>query len=297
MQEVAPDIRIIDTRLAGLAGVSAAYLVMAPEVAIVDPGARTSADTVRAALAAAGVGPDDLRWIVLTHVHLDHCGSAGILAAAFPRARVVVHRRGARHLVAPGRLVAGSAAVYGARWSLYGGLDPVGADRIAVVNDGDRVNLSGGLRLVMIETLGHARHHMSVLEERTGTILAGDALGVRFAGGGLYPALPPPDVDLDAADASLTRLADLAPACLCLSHYGAVDDPEGAIALARRQLARLREAARSVVDCADIGAAIEARLPLEETVGSAPALALWRRLGWAEANVAGVAGWVEAGAR
>ena len=101
MEEIAPGVRMIDTLLAGWTGVTAAYLVTGDDPALVDTGARTSAQAVRDALAAAGIGRDDLRWIVLTHVHLDHCGATGILAHAYPRARVVVHVRGARHLAEP----------------------------------------------------------------------------------------------------------------------------------------------------------------------------------------------------
>ena len=292
MQEVAPDIAMIDTLLGGVPGVTAAYLATGPRPALIDPGARTSAPAVRAALAAAGLGADDLHWIVLTHVHLDHCGATGILAAAFPRARVVVHRRGARHLSEPARLVAASAAVYRERWSLYGGLDRTPAERVLGVEDGHRVDLGGGRRLRMVEALGHARHHMSVLDESTGALIAGDALGVRLRGGGLHPALPPPDVDLDAADASLGRLARLDPSVLCLSHFGPAGDPAETIALAGRQLAAIRSAAEARDDEGGLAARIERALPLEATVGDPAALALWRRLGWAEANVEGVAAWI-----
>lgn len=294
MQEGRADITTIDTRLGGMEGITAAYLVPGERPALVDTGARTSAATVRDALAARGIGPDDLAWIVLTHIHLDHCGATGILAAAFPRATVVVHRRGARHLVEPGRLVAASAGVYGARWSLYGGLDRTAAERIRAADDGDRVDLGGGRALTMIETPGHARHHMAVVEESTGTVLAGDALGVHMGGGGLYPALPPSEIDLDAGDASLARIAALRPARVSPSHFGDVDDPAKAIALARRQLALVREAAEAARGSASLAAELERRLPLAATLGTERSLGLWRRLGWAEANVEGVAGWMAA---
>ena len=294
MQEIAPQIAMIDTLLGGMAGVTAAYLVMGERPALIDAGARTSAGAVREALAAAGLGPRDLRWIVLTHVHLDHCGATGILAEAFPDATVLVHRRGARHLVEPGRLVAGSARVYGPRWSLYGGLDRTPAARVVAVEDGHAVDVGGGRTLTMIETPGHARHHMAVLDESTGTVFAGDALGVRLGGGGLYPALPPSEIDLDAGDASLVRLAERDPARICPAHFGEIPDPMAALDLARRQLALVREAARAAPDPAALAAEVEARLPLAATVGDAAALALWRRFGWAEANIAGIAGWIEA---
>jgi glyoxylase-like metal-dependent hydrolase (beta-lactamase superfamily II) len=288
---------MVDTLLGGTEGVTSVYLVSGDRPALVDAGARTTAQTVRDALAAAGIGADDLAWIVLTHVHLDHCGATGILARAFPRARVMVHRRGARHLSEPGRLVAGSAAVYGAHWSLYGGLDATPADRITAVEDGHRVPVAPGRDLVMRETLGHARHHMSVHEESTGTVLAGDAAGVRFPGGGLYPALPPPDIDLDAGDRSLAMLAALAPTSLCLAHFGPAPDPAETIALAREQLARVGEATRAAMAAgggrARIAAELARALPLEPAVRDPAVVARWRDLGWADANVDGLAGWAQ----
>ena len=203
---------MIDTLLGGREGITASYLV-AGERAGAGRDRRRAPRRRRCAqaLAAAGCGagrpgldrpharpPRPLRR------HRHH-------RAAFPRATVVVHRRGARHLAEPGRLVAGSAAVYGRRWSLYGGLDRTAAGRIVAAEDGHRVPLGDGRELVMLETPGHARHHMAVLDEASGTVLAGDAVGARFLGGGLYPTLPPPDVDLAAGVASLDRLPALAP--------------------------------------------------------------------------------------
>jgi len=284
---------MIDTLLGGLEGVTAAYLVAGDRPALIDTGARTSAPALRAALAEAGLGAADLAWIVLTHVHLDHCGATGIVAAAFPGATVVVHRRGARHLAAPGRLVAASAAVYGARWSLYGGLDRTAADRIVAAEDGHRVAVGPGRDLVMLETTGHARHHMSVHDEATGTTFAGDAVGARLAGGGLYPTMPPPDIDLDAAARSIGRLAALAPARLCLPHFGPVPDPAADLALAADQVGRLRAGAAAGPDREALRRALADELPLGATVADRRSVALWRRLAWADANVEGLAGWRE----
>lgn len=295
MQEIADGIEMMDTRLGGLPGVMSAYVVRGPSPALVETGAETSVDTVREALAGAGIGPRDLAWIVLTHVHLDHCGGTGALAAAFPEAAVVVHRRGARHLAEPERLVAGTAAVHGPRMVLYGGLDPTPPERIVSAEDGHRVPVGPGRDLVMMETLGHARHHMSVLDEATGTVLAGDAVGARMGGGGLYPVLPPPDVDIARGVASLDRLAELAPRVLSLAHFGPVPDPDAEIAQARELQLRAAEAAREGWrdggDEAAVGAALARRLPPEELVGAPGALALWERLGWVENNVPGLTAW------
>jgi glyoxylase-like metal-dependent hydrolase (beta-lactamase superfamily II) len=293
VQEVAPGVTMIDTMLGGLEGVTASYLLVGDRPALIETGARTSAPALRAALDQAGLAAGDLAWLVLTHIHLDHCGGTGIVASAFPRATVVVHRRGARHLAEPGRLVAASAAVYGARWSIYGGLDRTPVGRIVAAEDGHRVPVGPGRELVLLETTGHARHHMSVHDEATGTVFAGDAAGARLAGGGLYPTMPPPDVDLDAAERSVARIAALAPERLCLPHFGPVPDPAADLALAAEQLGRLRAAAAAGPDRENLRRAIEEQLPLEATVGDPAAVARWRRLTWSEANVDGLAGWLE----
>jgi glyoxylase-like metal-dependent hydrolase (beta-lactamase superfamily II) len=298
VQRIGDGVELIDTRLAGWEGVTAAFLIRAERPALVETGARTSAASVREALTEAGIGPDDLAWIVLTHVHLDHCGGVGLLAEAFPRATVVVHRRGARHLVDPERLVAASFAVYGETSPLYGGLDPVPEERIVAADDGHVVDLGGGRRLAMLETLGHARHHMSVLDQAEGVVLAGDALGISFTGTDLYQALPPPDVDIDLGVASLRRLAGLRPAALAPSHFGPVADPEAALAEAERQQRVMApvalEAWRREPTVGSVAAALSAVLPLEQAVPDAGARERWRRLGWVDNTAAGLAAWAEA---
>lgn len=282
---------MIDTLMGGRAGVMTAYLVGGPRPALVDPGARTSAPVVREALAARGMGPQELAWIVPTHVHLDHCGATGILARAFPRATVVVHERGARHLAEPGRLLAGSAAVHRHRWSIYGGIDPTPAERIVAAADGHRIDLGDGRALRVLHTPGHARHHASLLDEAGGAVIAGDAVGVRMAGAGLHPALPPPEVDPRAGDASLARLAALAPTALLLAHAGASPDPLADIDAARRQLALCAALARATGDRGALAARLAAALPLDVTVGDPEAVALWRWLGWTDDLVEGLAQW------
>lgn len=297
MREIGPGIEMIDTLLAGRQGLTACYLVRGERPALVDTGAETGTEVVREALGRAGLGPSDLAHIVLTHIHLDHCGATGGLAAAFPDATVVVHRRGARHLSEPDRLVAATAAVHGPRAPLYGGLVPTPAERIVAAEDGHVVDLGGGRRLLMAETVGHARHHMSVLDEQTGTLFAGDAVGVTFGGGTPYPPMPPSDIDFEGWLASLDRIEALAPSMVCPAHFGPVDDPGRTIAIMRAQLstaARAAEAAwaggggvQAVADALDVA------LPLAPAVRDAEALERWELVGWREANADGVAAWAE----
>lgn len=295
MSTAAPGITQIDTLLGGWEGVTAAYVVEGDNPALVETGSFTSAPAVRAALAAMDLGPEDLAWIVLTHIHLDHCGGTGTLAAHFPNARVVVHPRGARHLAQPDRLVNASMAVYGPLGPTIGGLDPTPESRIVTADDGHRVRVAPGRDLVMLHAPGHARHHAIVLDETTGTVMAGDALGVRLPGGGLYPAVPPPEFDLDAALTTLARIRALGAERLLLGHFGSPGDPEESIAQSERQQTLAAQAAlRAWVDAGTVEAvdrAVRSAVPPEREVGEGPALDRLRALGWIENNAAGLAKW------
>jgi glyoxylase-like metal-dependent hydrolase (beta-lactamase superfamily II) len=249
VETIAPGIHQIDTLLGGWDRVTAGFLVEGPSPALVETGSQTSVATVREALSAAGLGADDLRWLVLTHIHLDHAGGIGDLAVAFPRATVVVHERGARHLADPSRLLNSAALVYGPLLdSLYGRMLPVDPERIVAAADGHRVDVGDGRSLLLVDSPGHARHHHAVLDERTGTLLVGDAVGVRLPDVGvLRPAVPPPDFDLEAAIDSLHRFAALRPAQVVLTHYGPVPEPEATLAEAEEQLRRWVEIAERVI--------------------------------------------------
>ena len=296
VSEIAPGIEVIDTRMWGWEAVTSAYLVRGDAPAIVDTGPQTSAATVGRALADRGIGPGDLAWIVLTHIHLDHCGASGHLARSFPDARVVVHPRGARHIAEPERLIAGSAAVYGAQFRRYGGLEPVPAERIDAVADGDRVRIGPQRELVAIEAPGHARHQHAFLDTATGTVLAGDALGVRLQGGGLFPALPPPDVDMEAGRASVAAIAERKPTAVGLGHFGAAGDPaevlEQADALWAAMAVAGRSGWRNGGSVAAVGEAVEAAWPAAARLGPR-AHATLTELAWIEATAEGVARWAQ----
>ena len=258
MEEIAPGVHQLDTLLGGMEQLTAGFLVTGPRPALIETGARTSAATVEAALTAAGMGRDDLRWVVVTHIHLDHAGAVGDVAAAYPRAQVVVHPRGARHLVDPSRLVASAARVYGPLLDgLYGRMLPVPQERIVTAEDGLTLDVGAGRRLRIVDSPGHAKHHVAVLEEGTGTLLTGDAVGVRLPGAGpLRPATPPPDFDLELAVASLRRFRALAPTRLVLTHYGPVEDAGGTLAEAEEELRRWVGVVEGVTR-ADPGAGVE----------------------------------------
>jgi glyoxylase-like metal-dependent hydrolase (beta-lactamase superfamily II) len=215
----------IDTRMAGYDGITAGYLIRGDRPCLVETGTAPSAPVIRDALAGLGIGPGDLATVVVTHIHLDHAGGAGDIAAMYPAAQVVVHQRGARHLADPSRLMASARMVYGdALERLFGVLAPVPADRIVALDDVGTVDLGGGRRLDSHYSPGHAKHHVGLVDSETGDLYVGDAAGVYLPDtGDVRPATPPPDFDLETALASVRKFAALRPSRLLFSHYGPVD--------------------------------------------------------------------------
>ena len=209
----------IDLNMHGFPGITGAFVVRGEKTALVETGPKSSLDDLLSGLAAAGV--DWVDYVVVTHIHLDHAGAAGTLAAMWPHARVFVHPVGAPHLADPSKLWSSASRIYGdAMEALWGGIDPVPSDRIVEVGDGDGIDL-GGTTLRAIETPGHAGHHHAYLDESTGTLFSGDALGVRLPDVGVIrPATPPPEFDLEVAIASIGRIRDAAPERLCFTHFG-----------------------------------------------------------------------------
>jgi glyoxylase-like metal-dependent hydrolase (beta-lactamase superfamily II) len=218
----------IDTRMAGYEGITAGYLIRGDRPCLVETGTAPSAPVVAEALASLGIGAGDLATVVVTHIHLDHAGGAGDIAAMFPSAQIVVHQRGARHLADPSRLMASARLVYGdALERFFGVLAPVPAGRIVALDDTGTVDLGGGRRLDSYYSPGHAKHHVGLVDSESGDLYVGDAAGVYLPDtGDLRPATPPPDFDLQVALASLRKFAALRPARLLFSHYG----PVGAVA-------------------------------------------------------------------
>jgi glyoxylase-like metal-dependent hydrolase (beta-lactamase superfamily II) len=219
------DYTVIDTKMHGRDGITGAFLLRAAKTTLIETGPKSSVEHVLKGLENAGV--DHLDWILVTHIHLDHAGAAGTLATRFPDATVGVHEVGAPHLVDPSKLWSSASRIYGDEMEkLWGGIDPIEPDRIHKLSDGDSIDL-GDRALKVVETLGHAGHHHAYLDDSSGTMFTGDAMGVRLPDVGVFrPATPPPEFNLDAALASLDRIRDVSPASVVLTHFGASDDGE-----------------------------------------------------------------------
>lgn len=221
----------VDTMMGGMTSVTAGYLLTAPRPALIECGPAKTIDHLIRGLRSLGMDPDDLAYLILTHIHLDHAGGAGDVAAAFPNATVVVSEVGARHMHEPERLNRSAEMVYGDLYgTVYGGCTPIAADRLLGVTDGDQIDLGGGRTLELMYTPGHAKHHVGVHDSQTGAIFAGDSVGVKLPGmHHIRPATPPADFHLEAALNSLARYREREPSRIYLAHYGPVDPPDEAL--------------------------------------------------------------------
>lgn len=293
----------IDTRMAGYTGITAGYLIRGSRPCLVETGTAPSAPIVRDALASLGVSAGDLASVVVTHIHLDHAGGAGDIAAMYPAAEIVVHERGARHLADPSRLMASAKLVYGdALDRLFGALAPVPADRIRAVDETGSVDLGDGRRLSSYYSPGHAKHHVGLIDSVSGDLYVGDAAGVYIPDtGDLRPATPPPDFDLSVALASLRLFASLAPTRLLFSHYGPADDVPAILERSADELsvwvAETRSARSAGLDLDHAVAMVRDRTrsryaSLAE--GADPEVAAkFERISGAASNVGGIWHWLE----
>lgn len=255
----------------------AAYLLVENgRGAFIDCGLNASVPALLAGLETAGLAPADVDWLILTHVHLDHAGGAGELMQALPNARLVVHPRGARHIIDPSQLIAGASAVYGedevAR--TYGRILPVDAARVDEARDGHRIDLAGR-ELLCLDAPGHARHHIVIWDAQSRCFFTGDTFGLSYreldsaAGAFILPTTTPVQFEPEALKASIARMLDFDPQAMYLTHYGRVTPPaalaqalfaqiDAMVAIARGR-AGLTGEARHAAICADLAQLYAAR--------------------------------------
>lgn len=227
-------ITTIDARYFGHEGFTATYLMReGGEAAFVETATNRSVPAMLAALDAEGMSPKQVRYVVITHVHLDHAGGAAALMRACPNATLLAHPRAATHAIDPTKLVASAKQVYGKEQfaALYGSVDPIDADRVRTMAD-DEVLTFGERTLRFLHTRGHANHHFCVLDSKSNAIFTGDAFGLvypQLQRRGLFalPSTSPTDFDGAAAKASVDRIVATGATQAMLTHYGSVSDLQG----------------------------------------------------------------------
>jgi len=242
VREVAPGVFLLD---AGYVrpNLAACYLLKGRDsAAVVETGHVHAVPRILAALDEAGIARGSVSHVIVTHVHLDHAGGAGLLMRELPQATLLAHPRGARHMIDPAKLWAGTVGVYGAEGTkrLYGDPIPIAATRVVEAPDGHRIDL-GQRALTFLDAPGHARHHLVVHDEATRGFFSGDCFGLSYReldgpdGPFFFPTTTPVQFDPVALHATIDRMLAERPERMYLTHFGMVEGglPRHAAALHR----------------------------------------------------------------
>lgn len=252
---------LIDTGLYG-PGRTAAYLILQDSGAtIFDTGATSSLPSIMARLGELGVVAADVAQIVLSHVHLDHAGGAGALMKACPNATLIVHPRGARHMIDPRKLDSSSRLVYGDEVfeEMFGSLIPVPAERVRTVEDGEEIGT-----FKFFDSPGHAYHHIVMLDQLSGELFAGDAFGLaypEFEFG--LPSTSPTQFDPGAALETYEKIIGLAPTRVLIAHFGPIRDIDAQLHDLRSGIEQHAQLGRTLRGAEQIEQALQGNIPAE----------------------------------
>jgi glyoxylase-like metal-dependent hydrolase (beta-lactamase superfamily II) len=215
-----PHVFLIDLKPAGFSHFIASYVIKAEKVAIVESGPVVTLPNLLAGLKEIGVGVEDVDYVAVSHVHLDHGGGAGALLNLLPSAKLVVHKRGVPHIAKPEKLWAQAKLVLGKVAELYEEPVPLTEERIIAGEDGMHFDLGEGVELMVVETLGHASHHQSYYEKKSRGVFPGDAAGIYIPDFDVIIPTTPPPFFMEATLASIEKLKRLKPKFLFYSHFG-----------------------------------------------------------------------------
>jgi glyoxylase-like metal-dependent hydrolase (beta-lactamase superfamily II) len=218
-------IHLIDVETGGIENFIASYVLKGKSAAIIETGPTSSVPNLLAGLKQIGVSNEEVAYVAVTHIHLDHGGGVGTLVKSLPNAKVIVHSAGAPHLVNPQKLWQQSVEIQGNRIAdLYHAPEPVPAERIIPVTEGMSLDLGDNVGFRVVETLGHASHHQSYFETKNRGLFPGDAVGIYFGNLNVVVPTTPAPFRFDVALASLKKLEELDPTALYFSHFGRAPD-------------------------------------------------------------------------
>ncbi|WP_236634715.1 MBL fold metallo-hydrolase [Alteribacter lacisalsi] len=223
---------IVDGFDLGMAERTGSYVLDEEELTLIETGPAISIPHIIEGLNKLGKSPEDVKHIIVTHIHLDHAGGTGLLLEKCHKAMVYVHEKGARHLIDPSRLIKGAKMVYGDKFdALFHPVLPVSKNNVTIVREGDTLSL-GACNLRFYDTPGHASHHIGIYDEKTDTFFSGDTIGVRYPSlerkglSLILPSTSPNQFDPDKMRQSAEKIKSLTPARIAMGHYGTTDNPD-----------------------------------------------------------------------
>ncbi|MFC0301337.1 MBL fold metallo-hydrolase [Virgibacillus soli] len=236
-------IALIDGFDMGVANRTGTYVIKEEQLTLIETGPSPSVPYIKQGLADLGYSLDEVKYIIVTHIHLDHAGGAGVLLKQCPQAKVVVHPRGKRHLADPSKLIAGARAIYGDRFAeFFDPIEPIPEDRLLTKDEGDTLEISPTCTLKFLNTPGHARHHFSIYDSVSNGVFTGDTVGVRYDqlikdGVELFlPSTSPNHFDPEAMHDSIDRMLRMKLDRVYFGHYGMTEKPEEAMMQVKKWL-------------------------------------------------------------
>ena len=223
-KEIGKNLFIVDLETGGFKNLIASYILKGNKPIIVETGPTSSIPNLLLGLKELNVKPEDVAYVALTHVHIDHSGGTGTLLKSLPNAKVIVHSKGAPHLKDPAKLWVATKEVLGSVAEMFGEPEPVHEERIIVAGEGATFDAGNGVKLKAVEAPGHASHNLSYYEFLNEAVFSGDSAGAYISEfDTVFPTTPPP-FRPDIALISLDKLVSLNPKVLCYSHFGSAKD-------------------------------------------------------------------------
>ncbi|NIM10851.1 MAG: MBL fold metallo-hydrolase [Candidatus Aminicenantes bacterium] len=237
-EPVGNGIYVVETYYLNRTGFACCYVLEdGGEAAVIETNTNYAVPQVLGTLDQLGIPNEQVKYVILTHIHLDHAGGTGELMKNLPAAELVVHPRGRKHMINPEKLIKSVKQVYGsAKYKeMYGDIIPVPKERVKTANDGDTVQV-GSRELRMLDTPGHAKHHNIVFDDKTASVFSGDNFGIAYprldfgigASRLVFPSMAPTQFEPEKALETYGKIVDLQPSRVLLTHYGALEDVAGA---------------------------------------------------------------------
>ncbi|SFS65364.1 Glyoxylase, beta-lactamase superfamily II [Marininema halotolerans] len=261
------DIHMVEGYDLGLPGRTGIYMIEGEELTLVETGPSPSVPYILEGLKKRGHALEEVKNVIVTHIHLDHAGGAGLLLQHCPNARVIVHPRGARHLADPSRLIEGAKMVYGEQFqSLFDPIVPIDNDRLIIREDKETLDIGKGHHLTFLDSPGHAAHHFSIFDPVSKGIFTGDTAGIfyhqtlEYGFSFCLPSTSPNQFDPDAMRHSIARFEAMEPERLFFGHFGMMEDPRVAFNQVRRGLNHFIDTAMEALQQNEGAKGIEKRL-------------------------------------
>ena len=221
-------ISLVDLMDLSLKERTGSYILNEEALTVIETSASPSIPHLKKGLSKLNINPEDIQYIILTHIHLDHAGGAGLFLKECPNARIIVHPKGKRHLIDPTRLITGAKAVYGDKFEeLFHPIVPIPEDRIIVMAHGEQLSLSEGCTLTFYHTPGHANHHISIYDSASNGMFTGDTCGIQYTIGSkrfYFPSTSPNQFDPEQMRNSISMYRSLNLDRLYFGHYGVTEE-------------------------------------------------------------------------